>query len=687
MRKPLLLSGFFMVFIMWWDVFAQTVAWWSADTSITNWINFFNLILNVIYIFIWPLLFITGYAMDNSMIYGSFIWLDAPLWKFWNLTKNIANFALGFLVLWEILKYVFSFGSDYAGNSWSVQKTITNTMIAGVGIQVSWFVLAALIDISTIVTASVGGLPMNILRTTSTLISDRPILMTHGSIDLNSSDPFNQQKSLMYYSFGNKYFAPCQVRGGYIVWPMELTGSLSASVKNNMMLQNPTYCIMQWYVVNYQKVDNSSLKCSSQLSGNDIAKACTLWPREARVIQTSSDTLLSAEDGKILTDVVSASQGFVGPLVTLYSTLLNFWSITQAGGGGTVGGVMIEFLLKSVVGLLLLFPLIALCGVMLWRILNLWMVIALTPLYILKYVFWLSWLDSLPAIWSYKDLLWLIFAPVLPVLAISLSVVFLTVIQTTMQPWLDTQWSDKNFLKAIGITALSTGQIEQQWLWDRTKTECWDYVLTKMCFSKADWSTGDSIFLNFVNRLVLNIIAIGLMWTIVFAALGSLSFAKKIVETIKSTGESLMWGIPLIPLPGGGKVGLWSVVNGRLWDTISNSLDQKFSKNDNEALSKFKQKLEKSSTSSTTEYKTGVEIKSLMDGIDATVTDWAYGKALWDNIASIMNNPTNTNAIEEYIKTHLDKDTKLTKLWLAELLKDTRLSAPLQTLIKSIKRP
>jgi hypothetical protein len=41
-----------------------------------------------------PLLVVAGYAMDNSMVYGSVFGFDVALRNIWNLTKNIANFLL-----------------------------------------------------------------------------------------------------------------------------------------------------------------------------------------------------------------------------------------------------------------------------------------------------------------------------------------------------------------------------------------------------------------------------------------------------------------------------------------------------------------------------------------------------------------------------------------------------------------
>ena len=40
---------------------------------------------------------------------------------------------------------------------------ITKLLIAGIGIQASWFVMGALIDLSTVATVGVGGLPLKLL--------------------------------------------------------------------------------------------------------------------------------------------------------------------------------------------------------------------------------------------------------------------------------------------------------------------------------------------------------------------------------------------------------------------------------------------------------------------------------------------------------------------------------------------
>jgi len=134
----------------------------SVDKTEVVWL--IDLTLKIIYIILRPLLVIAGMSLDNSLVYGSFLHMDAPLRAFWNIIKNFANFALWFLVLFAIVKNIFAFGK--ADDKWKPQKIITQTLIAGVLIQISWFVMAALIDLSTVATYAVGALPLNVISST-----------------------------------------------------------------------------------------------------------------------------------------------------------------------------------------------------------------------------------------------------------------------------------------------------------------------------------------------------------------------------------------------------------------------------------------------------------------------------------------------------------------------------------------
>jgi hypothetical protein len=69
-------------------------------------------ILNLIYITTLPLLMIAGKAMDNSMVYGEFINLDKPLYMLRNISRTFANFAIGGVFLYNIIRYIFTPTAD-----------------------------------------------------------------------------------------------------------------------------------------------------------------------------------------------------------------------------------------------------------------------------------------------------------------------------------------------------------------------------------------------------------------------------------------------------------------------------------------------------------------------------------------------------------------------------------------------
>jgi len=75
-----------------------------------------------------------------------------------------------------------------------MKKTITNALIAGVLIQASWFIMAAAIDISSIATYGIGGLPVTIIEKADTnkgdgsSLLDIPILSPEVIIPLDNID-------------------------------------------------------------------------------------------------------------------------------------------------------------------------------------------------------------------------------------------------------------------------------------------------------------------------------------------------------------------------------------------------------------------------------------------------------------------------------------------------------------------
>jgi hypothetical protein len=149
-----------------WESSATTQTNNTLDESLQKTKSMLDIIWKMIYMLSRPIIVIAWKAMDNSLVYWSIFNLDAPLWKFWNIMKNFANYALWFILLFNILKSLFSVKwIDKTIIVWIVWKIL----IAGILIQASRFLLSAVIDISTIATYAVGWMPLTILKNSNLL--------------------------------------------------------------------------------------------------------------------------------------------------------------------------------------------------------------------------------------------------------------------------------------------------------------------------------------------------------------------------------------------------------------------------------------------------------------------------------------------------------------------------------------
>lgn len=100
-----------------------------------------------------------GKLMTNTLIYGEFMNFDIFLWKIWQISRTFANYALWFLFLYHILKYLLlpSAKAD------SPTKIIKKLLISSVLIQASRFLVMATVDISTIGLATISSFPSQVI--------------------------------------------------------------------------------------------------------------------------------------------------------------------------------------------------------------------------------------------------------------------------------------------------------------------------------------------------------------------------------------------------------------------------------------------------------------------------------------------------------------------------------------------
>lgn len=172
--------------------------------------SFLNKACNV---FIYPMLVVAWNLADNSFVYGEVFKFDIVLWQLWNIVKNLANFTLWFIFLFYIFKYLITQDSKH-GPKW----LIIRALIAWIWIQASWFVMAALIDVSTILTYGVWWLPISVLeqsdeKDADNLESNPYIMKTIVSVDAKDIDTMNNyltNTSVWDKASGEFYISECK---------------------------------------------------------------------------------------------------------------------------------------------------------------------------------------------------------------------------------------------------------------------------------------------------------------------------------------------------------------------------------------------------------------------------------------------------------------------------------------------
>lgn len=224
--------------------------------------TFMQAISDVAFALLWPLVALAGLAMDNTLIYGSFMWLDVSLWNIWQIVRSFANYTLWFLLLIWVLRYNLSWNDSIKLNNKSIKlpDLLKKVLIASVLIQASWFIMMVLVDLSTILTYSVWGIPYSILKD-ETFWSGDNARMFKMNVDLslwdNTAEVENKwdTSSIIKYYWNvtwTDYIAPCdtvQVDFGGDWTQTFVLGREFDSIPDPSW--KTTYQMMPWYCMYY----------------------------------------------------------------------------------------------------------------------------------------------------------------------------------------------------------------------------------------------------------------------------------------------------------------------------------------------------------------------------------------------------------------------------------------------------
>lgn len=514
---------------------AKTVTPTDSDLAVT-----LESFLKVVYVLLWPALFIAGLAMDNSLVYGEIFWLDNALFKFWQIMKNFANFALGFIFVWSILKYIFDMKWGKATNP---KDIIVKLLLGAIWVNTSWFIIGALVDISTALTVGIWWLPLQLIGDQA--MAQKPIFGSITSIKLNNAIWQKDNAAILHtrpgsqFSKDGKYFLPCYIEDSHIVWD-ENKRQTAFGISNGQWSVTGTnvwrtsivkdYCVARWNGINkdaYEKAKSPVVSDSAAMKivyTDSFAAINSAWNcSTSNVCQT-------------LDSFTKKTEWYQWAFYSLYASLLNLSTIHIWVPKSNVSLGM-EMLMKMIIALAYLIPLMILAIVLIMRVWYLWLIIAFSPFIVLASIkeLW-GWMkggikdETLKKVFDINNVISLLLLPVIVTFVISLSIVFLSSLS---------EWLTKN------------GSAESMWIYQRTEWtyKCYDVAITSICLDMPWTDIWTGVF-DYFSWMIMNLFGIWLMWFAVMAALKSSEFTKKVAGTIETLGKDMMMSANFIPIPG-----------------------------------------------------------------------------------------------------------------------------------------
>ena len=425
---------------------------YATDVSVSNDYGFFyNLLVLVwslldILSMIWFVLPIIAWKLiSNDFVYWTFMNMDIILWKIWNFSKNMANFLIGFILIFIIFKHFISLNT----NSWNILKDyLPKIVIWGIAVNLSWFVIWVLISLSTILIIAFWSLPSSIANDVNKKIAEKQLTIPN------------------------------------------------------------SYSIEQW--------------CSTW-------NYCLWW--------------INIEKGKeeisiSVRDILQYESNISGPLTYLLNSFIDITDIKTSYNNSvnmqkwtlTDKWLFLKLVMQLIILLLFLVPVIVLIIVALVRIFYLWIIIGFSPLIFLDNIFWGKILASKKSVFKFSQIIWLIFQPVLVVMAFSFWFLFLFWILGAIN---STSWdNNKKVLNALWLKEADAWKIQSDYFQIQDTTQE---------MSKYIWWF---FWYLFIISLLITVI-----WWIVKLSFRSADITTWIADSAFEFTESLAKSISFIPTP------------------------------------------------------------------------------------------------------------------------------------------
>lgn len=572
MKLKTKIKNFFFVFwgtsivlylFLWLNFFGEVKAgsvwvdWWGWDWGFW-WEWFMELIValvDALYVLLRPLLTIAWASLSNDFVYGSVFNMDWTIWFFWNVMKNFANYIIWFVFLIWIFFYLFNYKQD----SYNPKSMLPKLMIATVWVQVSWFVVAVLIDLSTILTYAVWWLPISAFDSedASSGYMEEVLIMPVMSLNMDewAMSWTWDSRSLFYTSpWTEKAIIPCPTTWWKIGWDEIDYESASESLDN--VSENRTsqdlledVCVVWWNVV--WRIDSENWQCNLEEKVNEAKN------------NSEFEWWIS------LNDYISDMSWFTWTMYTLFWSLLNISDMAFSSVGwewASAGSQWMMSIIKIVLFFALIIPLITLAIVLILRAVLLWMIITLSPLLTIFWTFGWSW-DKMTEKFSISNVLALIFLPVVVVFALSVWIMFMVVLMALNPMGWD--WSSWSWVSSAMWIEMSEWMCEEWGQEDDDEDDWWHQVCydipvwgdnhTKLCFNTPWQAFWFDAFNDMFSWLLINLFGIAILWWVVFAALKTSKLTSWVVEWVDKMSKEFAKTAPVIPTPGGGMQSVWSL--------------------------------------------------------------------------------------------------------------------------------
>lgn len=582
----------------------------------TEWYEKMSFLSKVVYVLVYPLLLLAWKLVDNSFVYWEIFWFDAVLWQLWNILKNLANYTLWFFFVYKIFTILLK-----KQEPWDIKNLLINSLIAWVWIQASWFIMASLIDISTILAYSIWWLPISVLKETDKSIDDiayNPYILKNvveaDVQDIDTVHMYLTNTQVWNKKSGDFYISECETFSYKYGWRSEeliLAPRIiyyidkqwnTQNIKKTDMNRCHFYGQVYYFGSLYGEISQKFVGCSDEKNCKDAQNAYkeALDTAKTQIIKTDTGDVVGLIRNVQILQIWDAhttwwviwglwpvvysqdkqwldlynkwtwtwwvtsrlqdimdGNSYVGVFTALYSSLLHSWRGIIPPDAWTFAALLNVALALWHV-LAIGIPLIAVAIVFIMRVGILWMAVALSPFIVL----WAAFNKEIwEKIFKWKFLECFRLKNLIPIIFSPAIICFAISISTVLV----TIISELNF---SGITTV--------------KPEILGWLIELDIWGLSIW----------IWKFIISVFWIAITWFLVWAAVKS-SKLWQLVGWLEKLAAQALWSIPIVPILS--KWEDWKLKADLIWTNaafgdnwiiprITSDIQTRFSNKDNEVL-------------------------------------------------------------------------------------------------------